>query len=64
MNILLIEDDAKTVELLRAGLEPEGHNITMAQDGRAGLMAAAGSVFDLLIIDRMLPLLDGVSLVR
>lgn len=64
MNILLIEDDSKTVEFLRAGLEPEGHAVTMAEDGRAGLMAAAGGGFDLLIVDRLLPVVDGVALVR
>lgn len=64
MNILLIEDDAKTVAFLRAGLEPEGYAVAAAEDGRAGLIAAASGDFDLLIIDRLLPGLDGVALVR
>jgi two-component system OmpR family response regulator len=64
MNILLIEDDAKTVAFLRAGLEPEGYTVAEACDGRAGLIAAASGDFDLLIIDRLLPGLDGVAVVR
>jgi two-component system, OmpR family, response regulator len=64
MKILLIEDDAKTVEFLRAGLEPEGYTVAAAEDGRTGLITAASGDFDLLIIDRMLPGLDGVALVR
>lgn len=64
MNILLIEDDAKTIAFLRAGLEPEGYAVAAAEDGRAGLIAAASGDYDLLIIDRLLPGLDGVALVR
>ncbi|MDE8344072.1 MAG: response regulator transcription factor [Acidocella sp.] len=64
MKILLIEDDPKTVEFLRAGLEPEGYVIASADDGRKGLISAASGDFDLLIVDRLLPGLDGVALVR
>jgi two-component system OmpR family response regulator len=64
MNILLIEDDAKTLAFLRAGLEPDGYAVETAEDGRTGLIAAASGNFDLLIIDRMLPGLDGIALVR
>jgi two-component system OmpR family response regulator len=64
MNILLIEDDPKTLEFLHAGLEPEGYHLTAEVDGRAGLITAASGSFDLLIIDRLLPGLDGIALVR
>jgi two-component system OmpR family response regulator len=64
MNILLIEDDVKTVAFLRAGLEPEGYAVSAAADGRAGLITAASESFHLLIIDRLLPGLDGLALVR
>ncbi|OYV34291.1 MAG: DNA-binding response regulator [Rhodospirillales bacterium 20-64-7] len=64
MKILLIEDDPKTVAFLRAGLEPEGYAISSADDGRKGLISAASGDFDLLIVDRLLPGLDGVALVR
>ncbi len=64
MHILIIEDDPKTVAFLRAGLEPEGCTVSVAEDGRGGLIAAAGGTFDLLIVDRMLPGLDGLALLR
>jgi two-component system OmpR family response regulator len=64
MRILLVEDDPRTVSFLRAGLEPEGHAVAAETDGRAGLITAAAGNFDLLIIDRLLPGLDGVALVR
>jgi two-component system OmpR family response regulator len=64
MHILLIEDDIKTVEFLRAGLEPEGYQVSVAEDSRAGLIAAAGGSFNLLIVDRMLPHLDGLALLQ
>lgn len=64
MRILLIEDDPRACDLVRAGLEPEGHAIAIAADGRAGLLRAAGEPWDLLIVDRMLPGLDGLGLLR
>jgi two-component system OmpR family response regulator len=62
LRILLIEDDARTAALVAAGL-PEDR-VEVAADGRAGLLRAAGEDWDLLIIDRMLPGLDGLGLVR
>lgn len=64
MRILLIEDDRKTVDLLRAGLAPDGYDIGVAAEGRQGLLEAASGAFDLLIVDRMLPGLDGLGVVR
>jgi two-component system OmpR family response regulator len=64
MRILLIEDDPKAAAYLRAGLEPEGHEVTIAPDGRDGLLTAAAGGFDVLIIDRMLPQLDGLTMLR
>lgn len=64
MRILLIEDDPKAAANLRAGLEPEGHQVIVAPDGRDGLLSAAEGGFDVLVIDRMLPLLDGLTLLR
>jgi two-component system OmpR family response regulator len=64
MRILLIEDDLKAVAHLCAGLAPDGHEVTVAPDGREGLLTAAAGGFDLLIIDRMLPHLDGLALLR
>lgn len=72
LAILLIEDDPRTAALVRAALEPEGHRVSVAEDGRAGLLRAAaggaggdaGGGWDLLIVDRMLPGLDGLGLIR
>ncbi|HQT67754.1 MAG: DNA-binding response regulator [Rhodospirillales bacterium 20-60-12] len=64
MRILLVEDDNRMAELVCAGLAPDGHDIEIAADGKAGLLRAAGENWDLLIIDRMLPGLDGLGLVR
>lgn len=64
LNILLIEDDARSAELVRAGLAPEGHAITIAPDGRTGLLRAGGEEWDVVIVDRMLPGLDGLGLLR
>lgn len=60
----MIEDDATAAAHLCEGLRPEGHEVRVEPDGRAGLLAAAGGGFDVLIIDRMLPHLDGLSMLR
>jgi two-component system OmpR family response regulator len=61
---LVVEDDAETAGYLVHGLQEAGHNVAMAADGRDGLFRAAGESWDLLIVDRMLPGLDGIGLVR
>ena len=64
MRILLIEDDARAAANLCEGLAPEGHAVEVAGDGRAGLIAAAAGNFDVLILDRMLPGLDGIAVLQ
>ena len=64
MRILVIEDDVETAAYLRGGLEEEGHVVTLAAEGRGGLMLAATGDFDVLVVDRMLPGLDGLGIVR
>jgi two-component system OmpR family response regulator len=64
MKILLIEDDPQAAANLREGLEPEGHEVEIAADGRVGLLIAASGGFDMLVIDRMLPGLDGISVLQ
>jgi two-component system OmpR family response regulator len=61
---LLVEDDAETAGYVMQGLNEAGHTVAIAADGRDGLFRAAGEDWDLLIVDRMLPGLDGVALVR
>lgn len=64
MKILVIEDDATTGAYIARGLREEGHVVDLVTDGRAGLLAATGAAHDVLIVDRMLPGLDGLSLVK
>ena len=64
MKILLIEDDRETAEYISQGLREEGHNLVLASEGRDGLFRAAGETWDLLIVDRMLPGMDGLAIVK
>ena len=64
MHILLVEDDTETADYIGEGLREQGHHVSHATDGRDGLYMAMHSTPDLLIADRMLPGLDGLSMVR
>ena len=64
MHILIIEDDQQTAAYLRKGLEQSGHTVDHAADGKDGLFMAMEASFDLLVVDRMLPALDGLSIIR
>jgi two-component system OmpR family response regulator len=64
VNILLVEDDRETAAHLSNGLREAGFNVQHCADGRDGLFAATESRFDLLILDRMLPHFDGLSIVQ
>ena len=64
MRVLVIEDDADAAEYLAKGLRESGHGAEVAADGRGGLLRAASEPFDVLIVDRMLPGVDGLSLVQ
>ena len=64
MRILVIEDDADTRAFVTRGLSEAGHIVSATADGREGLFAATDTVFDVLVVDRMLPGLDGLTLVR
>ena len=64
MRILVIEDDAQTATFLAKGLAESGHVVDVAADGRDGLLKATAGDHDVLVVDRMLPQLDGVALVR
>ncbi len=64
MKLLLIEDDKTIADYILAGLRQEGHVVDHMADGRDALSQAMASAYDVLIVDRMLPGLDGLSLVR
>jgi two-component system, OmpR family, response regulator len=64
MKILVIEDDIDTANYVVKGLTQQGHVVDRAPDGRDGLFLAAGENYDVLIVDRMLPGLDGLAIVK
>ena len=64
MHLLVVEDDRDTREFIRNGLLQAGHRVDVAVDGREGLFAATSQQFDLIVLDRMLPALDGLTLLR
>jgi two-component system, OmpR family, response regulator len=63
MRILVVEDDARTAQYVHDGLRESGWDVDVAGDGEAGLERARQGSFDVLVVDRMLPKLDGLSLV-
>jgi two-component system, OmpR family, response regulator len=63
MRILVVEDDREVGAYLKKGLTESGHVVALAEAGREGLELAANEAFDALVIDRMLPGLDGLSIV-
>ncbi|MCB1621227.1 MAG: response regulator transcription factor [Thiothrix sp.] len=64
MNILLVEDDSQTASFIRKGLQESGYTVEHAADGLEGLDLALEGQYDALIVDRMLPGLDGLNLVQ
>jgi len=64
MKILLVEDDRRASEYLAKGLRELGHIVEQAFDGEAGLAVAEGGTYDVLVLDRMLPKLDGLEIVK
>jgi len=64
MRILVVEDDAKMAELLRRGLVGHGHTVEVATDGIKGLEKAQSLPFDAVVLDIMLPGLDGLHVAR
>src|SRR5580658_7156699 len=64
MRVLIVEDDAEASEAMSRGLTEGGHECVIAGDGEAGFAAAHKGRFDVMIVDRMMPRLDGVSMVE
>ena len=63
-KILIIEDDAATADYVAKGLAEAGYVVDLATDGREGFFLASEGSFDLLIVDRMMPGMDGLSVIR
>lgn len=63
-KILVVEDDADTADYLLNGLRQEGHSVEHVADGRDALYIATTAAFDAIIMDRMIPGLDGLSVLK
>ncbi|MET3924539.1 response regulator transcription factor [Devosia sp. 2618] len=64
MNILVVEDDRRIASFLERGLAAEGYHVSVERDGRDGLERIRADSFDLVILDRMLPYIDGMEVCR
>src|SRR3954447_10844581 len=64
MRILIVEDDPEAAEAMDRGLSEAGNACTRAADGEEGLAAARDGEFDVMVVDRMMPKMDGVQLVE
>lgn len=60
-KILLVEDDAATAEFIAKGLDEAGYTVDRAEDGRTGLFHATDGGYDAIVLDRMLPGMDGMA---
>jgi DNA-binding response OmpR family regulator len=64
MQILVVEDERRMAELLEQSLHEEGHQVVLARDGREGFDIARCSSFDVIVLDVMLPGMDGLAVAR
>ena len=64
MQILVVEDERRMAELLRRGLTEEGHQVVVARDGAEGFEIAQTSSFDVIVLDVMLPRMDGIAVTK
>ena len=64
MRVLVIEDDAGVAAYIRKGLDELGFSVDIAPDGKEGLFLATSESYDMLIVDRMLPEVDGLTVVQ
>jgi DNA-binding response OmpR family regulator len=64
MQILVVEDERRMAELLKRGLSEEGHQVVVARDGAEGFEMAGASAFDVIVLDVMLPRMDGIAITR
>ena len=64
MRILIVEDDLEAAETMRRGLSEAGHTCALASDGQMGLAEAQSGPFDVLIVDRMMPKMDGLTMIE
>jgi two-component system OmpR family response regulator len=64
MKLLLVEDDREAGAYLKRAFGQAGHSVDHAEAGREGLLLAAGETYDVIVLDRMLPEVDGMTILR
>lgn len=64
MRILIVEDEKRLAEVIKKGLEEEGFAIDLAYDGEEGLYLAESETYDLIVLDIMLPKIDGIAVCK
>lgn len=64
MKLLLVDDESKLVDALSYSLKKNGFVVDVAMDGNTGMDMACTGIYDIIILDRMLPYIDGISLVK
>ena len=64
MRVLLVDDDREVADYVRRELEEESFSVVVAHDGAKGLRLAESSAFDILVLDVMMPFMDGLQLTR
>ena len=64
MKLLVVEDEKKVASFIKRGLEEEGFTIDLAQDGEEGLQMIEAGVYDLILMDLMLPKMDGLQVIK
>ncbi len=64
MRVLIVEDEKTLADLIKIGLEDENYSVDIAYDGEEGLFLAENETFDIIILDIMLPKLNGVDLLK
>ncbi len=64
MKILVVEDDCDVANFVAKGLTEQGYGVDIATDGRNGLFLATGEPYDAIVLDRMLPIMDGLTVLE
>lgn len=64
MRVLVVEDESKIAGFIKRGLKEEGYSVDIASDGEEGYFLASTQDYDLIVLDLMLPKMDGLSLCR
>lgn len=64
MNILIVEDEQKIADFLKAGLEEQEYKVDVAQDGQQGVQLALHNIYDLVLLDLVLPFIGGIEVCK